>query len=108
MKTSGLILAISCALAGCVSTSDPMAEPPTQILQSSRSADDIDYCLSNAYAAVHSVVRQKRDDGTIRIVLRNSSTGWVRFAVNLIPIKDGTRVEFWKGQDGIRWVSGCL
>lgn len=108
MNVKRSIFLIGALLSGCVSTHDPMLEPPTAVLHSDRQPDDIDYCLANAYAAVHSAVRQKRDDGTIRIVFRNPSTGWVRFAVNLSQEAAGTKIEFWKGQDGVRWVQGCL
>jgi hypothetical protein len=100
------ILAV--ALSSCVSTRDPYLNAPTQIVNSQRKAEDVDYCLANAYAVVHPVVRQKRDDGSIRLAFRNAMTGGLRFAVNIVPENGQSRVEFWKGQDGIKWVTGCL
>jgi len=108
MKLKVMVLLLSAALAGCVSTRDPFIEAPSKVVQSNRSAEDIDYCLANHYAVVHPAVRQRRDDGSIRVAFRNVATGWLRFAVNLVPDDEGTRVEFWKGQDGFEWVEGCL
>ena len=108
MRIRLTLAALGFAVGGCVSTTDPMLEAPTQVVYSERNPDDIDYCLANAYAAVHQVARQKREDGSTRLVFRNAATGWVRFAVRIWPNDQGSRVEFWKGQDGISWVEGCL
>jgi hypothetical protein len=78
------------------------------MLHSTKSPDDIDYCLSNAYVLAFPQVRQKLNDGTVRLAFRNAVTGSLVFGVVLRPETQGTSVEFYKGAWGLKQPQGCF
>jgi hypothetical protein len=99
--------AVLVSLGGCVSTQEALVKPPTNLLTSSLSPRDIDFCLANRFAGFP-VVRQDREDGTKIFMLKNTVTNGFVLALSIIPSGQGSRIEFRKGQGGLGLVRTCL
>lgn len=105
MKKVSLIVA-ALSLTACVSTTDAFEKPPTQVLHSTRSAEDVALCLSNKYAG-SATVYQARNDGSHVFLLKNAMTNGLGFGATIVPEGQGSRIDFRKGQYGVEFVTGC-
>ena len=84
-------LASALALAGCASTNKVLSKAPTEVFRSTKSADEVAFCLANK----NNTAPMPRDDGS-RVVLIKNGYGGVSLAFSVYPEGTGSRIEYRK------------
>lgn len=88
------------ALAGCASTNKVLSKDATDVFHSSKSADEVAFCLANK----NNTSPMPRDDGS-RVVLIKNGYGGVSMAFSVFSEGSGSRIEYRKqfGTIGGAW-----
>lgn len=85
-----VILAISAlALSACASTQTVLSEAPTEVFQSTKSVNEVAFCLANK----NHTPAMDRDDGS-KVVLIKNGYGGVSLAFSIFPEPTGSRIEY--------------
>lgn len=84
-------VAAALALAGCASTQKVLDKTPTEIFQSSKSQNEVAFCLANK----NNTSALDRDDGS-KVVLIKNGYGGVSMAFTVYADGTGSRVEYRK------------
>lgn len=79
------------ALAGCASTEKVLKQTPNEVFHSSKSADDVAFCLANK----NNTVPYPRADGS-RVILLKNGYGAVSLSFSVYPEGTGSRIEYRK------------
>lgn len=100
MKGLILTLAIGVALTGCASTQKVLDGPITQTFNSTKSANEVVFCLANR----NNVPVLEKDNGS-KVILIKNGYGGVSMAFTVYPNGTGSRIEWRKkfGTIGGAW-----
>jgi len=98
----GVLLALLAgqALAGCASTQKVLATSPTEVFHSTKSQNEVAFCLANK----NNTSPLDRDDGSKTVLIKNGY-GAVSLAFSVYKDGDGSRIEYRKafGTIGGAW-----
>lgn len=89
MKSIILVGFAALALQGCASTNKVLEKPPTEVFHSTKSADEVAFCLANK----NNTAPMPRDNGS-RVVLLKNGYGGVSLAFSVYPEGSGSRIEY--------------
>ncbi|WIA57640.1 hypothetical protein N6H05_07535 [Sphingobium sp. WTD-1] len=94
------VLTASLGLTGCASTNKVMGKEPKEVFHSTKSADEVAFCLANK----NNTAPMPRDDGS-RVVLIKNGYGAVSMAFSVYAEGTGSRIEYRKqfGTVGGAW-----
>jgi len=96
------VAALSAAVivAGCASTKEVLADAPTEVFKSTKSADEVSFCLADR----NNTPPLPRDDGG-RVILIKNGYGAVSLAFTVYPDGSGSRIEYRRkfGTVGAAW-----
>lgn len=79
------------ALAGCASTQKVLDKSPTEVFQSTKSQNEVAFCLANK----NNTNALDRDDGS-KVVLIKNGYGGVSMAFTVFADGSGSRIEYRK------------
>lgn len=99
-----LMLIAPIALTACASTQTVLDTEPTEVFNSTKSQNEVVFCLSNK----NHTSALDRDDGS-KVVLIKNSYGGVSLAFTVWPDGEGSRIEYRRafGTIGAAWKQ-CL
>lgn len=86
-----VMIAACAALAGCASTEKVLSKAPTEVFQSTKSVNEVAFCLANK----NNTTALDQDNGS-KVVLIKNGYGGVSLAFTVFPEGTGSRIEYRK------------
>lgn len=90
-KTLALLCLASLTLGGCASTNKVLSKAPTEVFHSTKSQNDVAFCLANK----NNTSAMDRDDGS-KVVLIKNGYGGVSLAFTVFQDGTGSKIEYRK------------
>lgn len=91
MKKTICLGAALLTLSACASTQKVLDKEPTEVFHSTKSVNEVAFCLSNK----NQTPAMDRDDGS-KVVLIKNGYGGVSLAFSIYPEATGSRIEYRK------------
>lgn len=96
----GGLVAATFLLSGCASTAKVLSKEPTQVIHSTKSQNEVAFCLANR----NNTAPMDQDNGS-KVVLIKNGYGGVALAFTIFKDGDGSRIDYRKqfGVIGPAW-----